>query len=270
MRMCIKILKFLSGFGIATGLFLLLVGTGIISVPVFTTEHYKAHDSPTINFRVVLETYDEAHEQSQFHCIRWDDFQQMQRNDYNEYVSRTKSPREESTVYFETVYYAALSLSEGSCVNTSSDFKVEYLEDNTQIVRLNLAQEAFKWRNSYRVENHTVIPLYSCTFMSAGICISIFLVSIILLPMIILFFRFCKKNFGRPIATGFAFVLVGVCAFIYAAVNWWMSLDDFFENSQSYIFASKYALGVAVVFFLSFLVCIWLQKKKRIAGGAPA
>ena len=252
------------------GLFFLIIATAIISVPFFTSKHYEADESPPTIFRVVLETYDEAQEQSRFQCVRWEDFQQMQRNDYHEYVSRTKSTCGESTSYFETVYNADLSVSEGACTNISSDFRVEYADNNTQVVKLNVAREAYRGQNSYRLENHTVIPLYSCTFMSAGICISIFLVSIILLPTIFLIFRFCNKRFGKLIATGFAFILVGLCALNYAVFNHWMSLDRFSDKSQNLIATSIYALMVALFLFACGLVCLWIQKKKRLLNGAPA
>jgi hypothetical protein len=265
-----KALKLLLGVCIVIGLFFLIVIIGIISVPFFTTEHYEADESPSTMFRVVLETYDESLGQSRFHCARWEDFQQMQRNEYHEYVSRTESTCGESTSYFETVYNAELSLPEGSCANISSDFRVEYADDNTQVVILIAAQEAYRGQNSYRVENQSVIPLNSCTLMSSGICISIFFVSIILLPTIIFIFRFCNKRFGKLIATGFGFILVGLCALNYAVFNQWMRLSRISDNSQEYIFAGRIALMVAVALFFCALACLWIQKKKGMVSNAPA
>jgi len=200
-RLGLKALKLLFGVCIVIGLFFLIATVAIISVPLFTTEHYEADESPSTMFSVVLETYDESLGQSRFHCARWEDFQQMQRNEYHEYVSKTESTCGESTSYFETLYSAELSVSKGSCGNISSDFRVEYADDNTQVVKLNMAQEAYRGHNSYRVVNNSVIPIDSCTLMSAGICISIFFVCIVLLPTITLIFRYCNKRFGKLIAT---------------------------------------------------------------------
>jgi hypothetical protein len=269
-RLGLKALKLLFGVCIVIGLFFLIVTVAMISVPFFTTDHYEADESPSAMFRVVLETYDESLEQSRFHCARWEDFQQMQRNEYHEYVSRTESTCGESTSYFETVYSVELSLPEGSCANISSDFRVEYADDNTQVVKLNMAQEAYRGHNSYRVENSSVIPLNSCTLMSAGICISIFFVSIVLLPTIILIFRYCNKRFGKLVATGIAFFLFGVCALNYAVFNHWMGLDRFSDKSQNLIATSRFALGAAAVFILCALVCFWIRKMKKMPDGVPA
>ena len=269
-RIGLKTLKSLFGVCIVIGLFFIILTIAITSVPFFTTEHYQADESPSTMFRVVLETYDESLGQSRFHCARWDEFKQMQRNEYHEYVSRTESTCGECTSYFETVFSAELSLSEGSCANISSNFRMEYADDHTQVVKLDLNREAYRGHNSYRVENQSVIPLNSCTFMSAGICVGIFFVSIVLLPTIVLIFRFFNKRFGKLIATGFAFALVGLGALNYAVFNHRMSLGRFSDNSQNFIATSWLALVAAVVFFLCAVVCIWIRKKKEMVSNAPA
>jgi hypothetical protein len=268
-RLGLKGLKLLFGVCIVIGLFFLIVTVAIISVPFFATEHYEADERPSSMFRVVLETYDESLGQSRFHCERWEDFQQMRRNEYHEYVSKTELTCGESTSVYETVYSAELSLPEGSCTNISSDFRVENTADNTQVVKLKMAQEAYRGNHRYRVVNQTVIPLNSCTFMSSGICVSIFFVSLILLPTIVILFRYFKKRFGNLFATGLAFTLVGLCALNYAVFNLRMGLDRFSDNSQNFIAASWFALMAAVVFFLGALVCLWIRKKNKLPDGAP-
>jgi len=264
-----NVLKLLFKVCTVIGLFFLVLSMAIISVPFFTTEHYAADESPLSMFRVVLETYDESFGQSRFHCARWDEFQQMQRNEYHEYVGRTESTCGESTSYFETVYSAELSSSEGSCTNISSNFRVEYADDHTQVIILKMSQEAYRGHNSYRVANQRVTPLNSCTLMSSGICVGIVFVSIILLPTIVLIFRFCNKRFGKLITTGLAFFLVGLCALNYAQFTHWMSLDGFSDNSQHFIATSRIALGAAAVFFLCALICIWIRKKKKMPDSVP-
>jgi len=269
-RLGLKTLKLLFGVCIVIGLFFLIVAIAITSVPYFTAEHYEADESPSTMFSVVLETYDESLGQSRFHCARWEDFQQMQRNNSNEYIETTKLTCRDSTSYFETVYSTDLSSTEGPCTDISGDFKVEYVDDNTKIVRLNLSHEAMRWQNSYRLENHSIIPLSSCTVMSSGICVSIFFVSIFLLPTITLIFRYCNKRFGKLFATGFALILAGLFALNYAIFSRRMSLDGVSDNPQDFIAVSNLSSMVAVGFFFCALICSWIRKKKSLPDNVPA
>ena len=269
-RIGLNALKLMFGVCIVIGLFFFIVSVAIISVPLFTTEHYEADQTPSSMFRVVLETYDESLAQSRFLCARWEDFQQMQRNEYQEYVSRTELTCGGKPSYIETVYSAELSLSEGYCSNISSDFRVEYADDDTQAVKLNLTQEAYRGYHRYRVDNQTVMPLSSCSLMSSGICVSIGFVSIILLPTIVLMFRYCNKKFGKLIAAGLAFFLGGLCALNFAAFNHRMSLDGISEKSQYFISRGRFSLMAAAILFAGALVCVWIQQKKGMGRCAPA
>jgi hypothetical protein len=180
-----KILKFLFGLGVVFCLFILLMVTAMTSAPYLTSKHYKNNESPSYVFKVVLEYFEPSLHQPQFECVWWDDFKEMFQaaEDKNVYICKETDKCWGYPFVPEREFAAYLSVPEGSCSNISSDFKVQNVDAHTQVVRLRWAQEALKVRNSYRVKANTVIPLSLCKFMSAGIAISIFLVSIIALPV---------------------------------------------------------------------------------------
>jgi len=167
----------------------------------------------------------------------------------------------------EREFNAYLSVSEGSCTNISSNFKVQNVDAHTQVVRLRWAQEALRVRNSYRVEANTVAPLYLCEFMSSGIAVSLFLVSIIALPMAVILFRFCHKKYGILISTGVAFILLGLCTLNFAVFNHRLSLDPLTENPEFFIFRNKIVLIASGILFVSAGVCFWNHKRKKFSTG---
>jgi hypothetical protein len=142
---------------------------------------------------------------------------------------------------------------------------VQNVDALTQVVRLRWAQEAFNVRNSYRVDARTVVPLYSCEFMSAGIAISLFLVSIIALPMTVIFFRFCHKKYGKLISTGVALILLGVSTLNFAVFNYRLSLDPLTENPEVFIFRNKIILIASCILFACAGVSFWIHKRKGLS-----
>lgn len=265
----VKLVKLLFGIAAVFCLFILFMVTAMASVPYLTSKHYKNNESPSYVFKVVLESFDPSLNQLQFECVGWDDFEKMQplTENQNVYLSREEYTCQGSISVFEREYTTHLSVPEGSCANISSDFIVQNVDAHTQMVRLRWAQEASKVRNSYRVDNHTVIPLYSCKFMSAGICVIIFLVSVIALPITVIFFRFCHKKYGKLISTGLALILVGLSTLNFALFNHRMSLDPLAENPEVFIFRNKTALIVSCIIFACAGVSFWIHKKKRIPTG---
>lgn len=262
-----KLVKFLFGVCVVFCLFILLMVTAMASAPYLTSKHYKNNESPSYVFKVVLEYFEPSLNQPQFECVGWDDFKEMhpQAEDQNVYISREEYKCQDSISVFEREYTTYLSVPEGSCSNISSDFKVQNVDAHTQVVRLRWAQEALKVRNSYRVEANTVIPLYLCKFMSAGIVINIFLVSIIALPVTVIFFRFCHKKYGKLISTGVALILLGLCTLNFAAFNHRLSLDPLTENPEFFIFRNKIVLIASGILFVCAGVSFWIHKKKRLS-----
>ena len=265
-RGLLKILKFFLGLIGVFCLFLLFMVTAMASVPYLTSKHYQINDSPSHIFKVVLESFEPSLNQPRFECVGWDDFKEMhpQAEDQNVYISREAYECRGSISVSEREYTTYLSVPEGSCANISSDFKVQNVDAHTQMVRLRWNQEASKVRNTYRVDANTVIPLDSCEFMSAGIAVSNFLVSIIALPIMAIFFRFCHKKYGKFITTGLALILLGLCTLNFAVFHHRLSLGPLTENPEFFIFRNKITLIASGIFFVCAGVSFWIHKKKRL------
>jgi hypothetical protein len=69
--------KFLFGIVVVFGLFFFFMMTAMISVPYFTSKHYKNNESPSYEFKVVLESFEPSLNQPRFECVSWDDFKEM-------------------------------------------------------------------------------------------------------------------------------------------------------------------------------------------------
>lgn len=265
----IKIAKFLFGIAVVFCLFVFFMVTAMISVPHLTSRHFKDNESPSYVFKVVLETSEPSLDQPRFECIRWDDFKKMQppAENQNVYLSREEYTCQGNISVYEKEYRTYLSVPAGSCANISSDFIVQNVDAHTQVVKLRWAQEAFKVRNSYRVENHTIVPLYLCKFMSSGIAVIIFLVSVIALPISVIFFRFCHKKYGKLISTGWALILAGLSTLNFAAFNHRLSMDTLTENPEFFVYRNKIVLIVSCLLFVCAGVSFWIHKKKKIPTG---
>ena len=259
-------LKLLFGTVVVFCLFIFFMLTAMISVPYFTSKHYRNNESPSYVFKVVLEYFEPSLNQPQFECVRWDDFKEMFQaaEDKNVYICKEADKCWGYPFVPEREYTTYLSVPEGSCANISSDFKVQNGDAHTQVVRLRWAQEAFKVRNSYRVDNKGIIPLYLCKFMSAGICVMIFLVSVVALPITAIFFRFCYKKYGKLISAGWAFVLVGLSTLNFAVFNHRLSLDPLTENPEFFIFRYKIVLIASCMMFFCAGISFWIHKKIRL------
>ena len=262
-------LKFLFSIVFLFCLFIFFMVTGMTSVPYFTSKHYKINETPSYVFRVVLEYFEPSLNQPQFECVRWDDFEEMFQaaEDKNVYICKEEDKRCAYPCMPEREFHAYLSVPEGSCSNISSEFKVQTVDAHTQVVRLRWAQEAFKVRNSYRVGAKTVDPLYLCKFMSAGIAINLFLVSIIAVPMTFIFFRFCNKKYGPLISTGVAFILLGLSTLNFAVFNYRLSLDPLTENPELFIHRNKIVMVVSGIFIVSAGISFWIHKRRSLSTG---
>jgi hypothetical protein len=267
-----KLIKLLLGLIAITGLSILIGVTAITSIPYFTNRHYKDNESPSSLFYVVLESFDPHLNALQFHCLRWANFQEefQAAENQNVYIYRETDTGWPYPIVPGREYRTYLSVPSGACSNISSDFKVQNLDVQTQVVRLQWAQEAFKVRNSYRVDDHGVIPLHLNKFMSAGIAINIFLVLIIALPMTALFLRFCHKKYGKLVVAAWALILVGLCTFNFAEFNRRLSLDPLSEDPVFFMFRHKFALMAVVIFFAGAAISFWLHHKKRLPARAQA
>ena len=264
-RIFLKIIKFfLSLIGVFC-LFLLFMVTALTSVPYFTAEHYPNNESPSSLFYVVLESFDPHLNQPQFQCLRWNDFKEIFQatEDSSVYICREAKICFGYSLVPEREYTTHLSVPQGSCSNFSSDFKVQSLDGISQVIGLRWALEALKVRNTYRVGDHAIVPLYLKKLMSAGIAVSIFLVVIIALPMTIIFLRFCHKKYGKLIFTGLAFILAGLGALNLAASDRWMSLDPLIENPEFFLLRMKILFSASGIFFVCAVISFWIHRSTR-------
>jgi hypothetical protein len=261
-------LKFLFAIVVIFCLFIFFMLTAMTSVPYFTSKHYQKNESPSYIFKVVLEYFEPTFNEPRFECVWWDDFKEIfQASEVpNVYICKEADNCLGYPFVPEREFSAYLSVPEGSCTNISSEFKVQNVAAHTQVVRLRWAQEAFKVRNSYRVEASTVAPLYLCKFMSAGIAVNLFLVSIIAIPMTFIFFRFCHKKYGKLISTGWAFVLIGLSTLNFAVFNHRLSLDPLTEHPEVFIYRNKIVLIVSGIFFVSAGISFWIHKRRRLSA----
>ena len=261
-----KLFKFIFGLIGIFCLFLLFMVIALTSVPHFTGKHYTNNESPSSLFYVVLESFDPHLNQLQFQCFPWDDFKEdfQAAEGSNVYICREPDRCFGDPIVPDREYTAYLSVSEGSCSNISSDFKVQELNDFSQVVGLRWEQETFKVHNSYHVDDDTVIPLYLKKIMSAGIAVSIFLVMIIVLPLTIIFIRYCHKKYGKCISAGFVFILLGLGALNSALFDRGLSLDPLTENPASFIFQMKILLIVSGILFVCAAISFWVHSKRRL------
>ena len=257
-------LKLLLGLIAMAGFGILFMVTAITSVPYFTSKQYAPNEAPSALFYVVLETFNPHLNQLQFQCLRWDDFQKIfpQATDKNVYMCRETNTDCDYPIVPDLEYRAMLSVPKGGCENISSEFKVQHLGAHTQMVRLRWSQEAYRVRNSYSVADKGVIPLHLVKYMSAGICVMIFLVLIIALPLTGLFFHRCHKKYGIYVCTGMAFMLVSLCAFNFARFSHQLYLDPLSENPAVFLDRIKMSTTVAVTLFICAAISFWLHKKK--------
>ena len=103
----IKLVKFLFGVVVVFCLFIFFMVTAIASVPYLTTRHYKMNESPSYDFKVVLEFFYPSVDEPQFECVGWDDFKEMQplAEIQNVYLSREDySTCQGNTSVFEREY----------------------------------------------------------------------------------------------------------------------------------------------------------------------
>ena len=91
--------------------------------------------------------------------------------------------------------------------------------------------------------------------------------SIIALPVTVIFFRFCHKKYGKLISSGVALILLGLCTLNFAAFNHRLSLDPLTENPEFFIFRNKIVLIVSGI-FLSAPGSLFgfIKRKKRQRG----
>ena len=258
--------KFLLGIVGAFGLFILILATTMTITAYTTEERYTDDETPSSLFYVVLESFSPELNQSQFHCFRWDEFKEgfQTTETPNIYIC----PEADICSYYATrpdlEYSGYLSVPAGSCSNLSSDFVVRNTDAFTQVVRLRWAQEAFKVRNTYRVEDQEIVPLYLNKLMSAGIAVTLFLVTIVVLPLTVILLRICHKKYGKFISIAMASVLVGLGALNLAVHDRWLALDPLTENPDEFVSRSLILAIAAVIFFVFAGLLFWLYKKKQL------
>ena len=266
LRGLLNIIKFLLGIIGAFGLFILILATAMTIASYTTEERYTAGQTPSSLFYVVLESFDPELNQSQFHCFQWDEFKEgfQTTETPNIYIC----PETDICRYYATgpdiEYSGYLSVPAGSCSNLSSDFVVQNPDAHTQVVRLRWAQEAFRVRNSYRVEYAGITPLHLNKYMSAGIAVTIFLVTLVVLPLTVILLRVCHKKYGKFISIALASVLVGLGALNLAVHDRRMALDPLTENTETFVSRSLILAIAAVTFFVFAGILFWLHKKKQL------
>ena len=169
--MFLKIIKFFLGLIGIFCLFLLFMVTALTSVPYFTSKQYANNEVPSSLFYVVLESFDPHFNQTRFQCFRLEDFREtfQAAENSNGYICRELDRCYGYALVPEREYTTYLSVPGGSCSNISSDFKVQNLDATSQVISLRWALEAFKVRNSYRVDDSRIVPLHLKKFMSQDI-----------------------------------------------------------------------------------------------------
>jgi hypothetical protein len=258
----LKIFKFFLGTMGVFGLFILILVTAMTITFNTKEERYTDGETPSSLFYVVLESFNPEQNRSQFGCFRWDEFKEgFQATEMpNLYICPEADICWRYPTWPDREYSAYLSVSAGSCSNLSSDFVVRNTDTFTQVVRLSWAQEAFKVRNTYRVEDQEITPLYLNKLMSAGIAVTIFLVTLVALPLTVILLRICHKKYGKFISIAMVSVLVGLSALNLAVHHHRMALDPLTENPDEFVSRSL-ILAIAAVIFLVFAgILFWLHK----------
>jgi len=183
-----KIIKIIIGTVIIFAFFILAYVISILTLSNLSTENFKNNESPPPYFRVVLEIFDESLNQKRFDCVRWDDFKEMHSKDDGIYIDKSYSWRR---------YKAYLSETHGWCQSMSSEFEVENIGPGRQRVDLQWAQEASKVENHYSIVDNKIAPLYYREFMSSGIAVNGFLISLVLTPILVSTFSFFRKRYKK-------------------------------------------------------------------------
>ncbi len=183
-----KIIKIFIGTITIFAFFILSNAISMLTLSYLSIENYRSNKSPSPFFIVVLEIFEESLNDKTFVCVRLDDFKEMQYKDEGIYAGN---------FYVWRNYEAYLSEKNGQCQNMSSEFKVENIEPNRQRVWLRWDKEAFKVENRYSVMDSKIVPLYYREFMSSDIAVFGFLISLVLTPVLVLTFSYCKKRYKK-------------------------------------------------------------------------
>lgn len=187
----LKIIKIIIGAILILVLFIFFNVISMTTLSYLSIEEFENEESPNPLFTLVLETYEEFLDQTKFYCVRWTDFEKMDCKDPSADISIKKLICVDSNSKWPREYHAYLSVTNGSCSNLSSDFEVETVGSNEQIVRLQWSLEAFKVENHYSVADNKIIPLYFRKFMSSDIVAFGVLISLVLTSVFVLIFSFC-------------------------------------------------------------------------------
>ena len=196
-RLFLKIIKIIIGAILILVFFIFANVISMTTLSYLSIEEFKNEESPNPLFTLVLETYEEFLDQTKFYCVRWADFEKMDCKDPSADISVKKLICVDSTSKWPREYHAYLSVTNGSCSNLSSDFEVETVGPNEQIVRLQWSLEAYKVENHYSVVDNKIIPLYFRKFMSSDIVAFGVLISLVLTLVFVLIFSFCINRYKK-------------------------------------------------------------------------
>jgi hypothetical protein len=193
-RLVLKIIKIILGVVIVFVFFVLANVISMTTLSYLSIENFKHNESPDPIFMLVLESYDGSLDQPIFYCVSWADFEEMDCRDPNGDSSVEKMTCVDSTSRWPRDYYPYISVTNGSCGNMSSDFEVDTVGPNEQIVKIRWYLEALKVENHYSIVDNEIKPLYFRKFTGAGMAVSGFLISLVLTPVfVIIFSRFIKR-----------------------------------------------------------------------------
>ena len=196
-RLFLKIIKIIFGAILILVLFIFANVISMTTLSYLSREDFKNEESPGPFFTLVFETYEEFLDQTRFYCVRWADFEKMDCKDPSVDISVKKLICVDRTSKWPREYHAYLSVTNGSCSNLSSDFEVETVGPNEQIVRLQWSLEAFKVENHYSVVSNKIIPLYFRKFMSSDIVVFGVLISLVLTTVFVLICSFCINKYKK-------------------------------------------------------------------------
>ena len=183
-----KFIEIIIGTIVIFAFFILANVISMLTLSYLSIKNYRNNESSSPYFMVVLEIFNESLHDKTFVCVRLDEFKEMQYKYEGIYAGN---------FYVLRNYESYLSEKNAQCQNMSSEFEVENIETNRQSVRLRWDKEAFKVENHYSVMDNKIVPLYYREFMSSDIVVFGFLISLVLTPVLVLTFSYCKKRYKK-------------------------------------------------------------------------
>ena len=172
------IIRLFKAFGIVVGslaLFMLVgVGTALL-LPFWMAETYAPHDTPHLQFRVIVRAQDVGSGDQVLQLVRWDEYIDLRANGHYEvYRSQT----------------------EGACTETPFWCQAENIDTGKQLIELRYGQENFFLFGRYYVVGDQIQPVY-CRITDRGHAMMGVMSSFVITPILLVFFLYGVKRYKR-------------------------------------------------------------------------